>query len=168
MELLRLEKPLGWSPAVPLISNLNLSWYSSLDPKPSPCILTGHADHVGGPRPQLQQRRIPRVEHIPFFFWIKQALGETTESSLQYPHVKEEQQSLFLKELCKLFPPSGSRAPRRDGLGGRGGLGTSSTWDCSGSFRTWVPRGWRPQSRSQVDFFGRGSCLDHRQPFQTF
>lgn len=58
---------------------------------------------------------------------------------------KGKQPSLLLKELSKHFPPSGSGAPRRDGRGGGGGLDTSSMWDCSGSFRTWVPRGQRPR-----------------------
>ncbi|XP_024999160.3 aryl hydrocarbon receptor nuclear translocator isoform X9 [Gallus gallus] len=34
-----------------------------------------HADHAGRPRPQLQQRGVPRIEHIPFFFRVKPEMG---------------------------------------------------------------------------------------------
>lgn len=93
---------------------------------------------------------------------------ETPESSLHYPHVKENRPVFFSRNCLNT-----SHLLETELQGGMAVEG-EVLWtpppcgivlEASGLECHEAPCS---QSRSQVDFFGRDSCLDHRQPFQIF
>lgn len=77
----------------------------------------GHADHAGRPRPQLQQRGVPRAEHLPFFFRVKLELwGRSGRAVTLNVRLREAKAPLWwgskAAELCELFACWRLRAAR--------------------------------------------------------